>query len=109
MNLVLSSPNFTSVYNPDFIKFRRKYIQTYGAIPSNDDGAIPSNEARQGYEFMLFVGHMLSKYGVYFQKGFEQESFIRGNLVKGYNFQGSNNNQTFPFIKFKNGELVPTE
>lgn len=101
LHIVMAAPNFASAYNPDFIRFRKKYIQMYGVIPSY--------YARVGYEFTLFTGHMLGKYGVYFQKGFEQESFIRGNLVKGYGFQQSNNNQAFSFIKFRNGELAVAE
>jgi hypothetical protein len=107
LRLVMAAPNFTSLHNPDFIRFRKKYLQTYGVIPSYYD--LPSSYARIGYEFMLFAGHMLGKYGVYFQKGFEQETFIRGNLVNGYSFQQAHSNQVFPFIKFSNGELAPTE
>jgi len=113
LRIVMAAPNFTSVNNPEFLRFRRNYIQQYGVIPSHYDpvGAakFTNINARIGYEFMLFVGHMLKTYGVYFQRGFERESFIPGNLVKGYNFQNTNNNQAFPFIKFRNGELIVAE
>src|SRR6478736_6963316 len=89
LGIVLASPNFTSVFNPDYLRFRKKYIQVFGIVPSN--------YAKIGYEFTLFIGNMLGKYGVYFQTGFEKEGLIRGSLVKGYNFQQSHSNQLFPF------------
>ena len=101
LRLVMTAPNFTPANNRELILFRKKYIQIHGVIPSN--------YAKMGYEFTLFAGHILQQYGVYFQNGFETETFIPGNLVKGYNFQQAHSNQLFSFIRFRNGELILAE
>jgi tetratricopeptide (TPR) repeat protein len=99
--IVLAAPNYTSLGNPNYRRFVRKFIRTHGRVPSD--------YAKMGYEFMLLMGNQLKKYGVYFQEGLNEQEVIPGVLNEGYNFQFSRNNQLIPFIRFEGGELKVIE
>lgn len=96
--VVLAAPNFTRTDNPYYRAFVKKFIRTHGRMPSA--------YAKMGYEFMLFAGKQLKKSGVYFQEGMNQEQFIPGQLVEGYNFQLSRDNQHIPFVRFKKDKVL---
>jgi hypothetical protein len=96
--IVLYSPNFTSLMNPHYKAFVRKFISTHTRIPGN--------AAKLGYEFMLFVGNQLKQHGVYFQEGISKPGKIPGYLTEGFNYENSRDNQLIPFVKFEKGQLV---
>ena len=96
--VVLTSPNFSSSNNPYLKAFTKKFIKTHGRAPTT--------YAKYGYEFMLFIGNRLKKDGVYFQDGLNATNFIKGNLVEGYNFQFSHDNQLVPFVRYEDGKMV---
>jgi len=98
LGIVLASPNYTAISNRDYLAFVRKFVRVHGRNPSN--------YAKLGYEFMLFTGQQLKKNGVYFQDALNRESFVKGTLVEGYNFQSTHDNQIVPFVKFEKGQLV---
>lgn len=101
LGMVLAAPNFTSLSNPYYKAFVKKYLQTHGVMPSS--------YAKLGYELMLFTGHSLKKYGVYFQDQFSKQDKFPGYLSEGYQYQFSQDNQLVPFIHFQAGELVLIE
>lgn len=98
LGIVLSSPNFTSASNPYYKAFVKKYIGTCGQFPSSS--------AKLGYELMMFLGHSLHKYGVYFQEAFIKEAILPGYLSQGFSYQFNHDNQLIPFVGIKRGELV---
>jgi tetratricopeptide (TPR) repeat protein len=98
VGVILSSPNYSSLTNPSYIAFRKNYIQKHGTLPSL--------YARTGYEFMLFLGRTLYKYGIYFQEDLARSGFIPGTLGLGSNYPGTRDNQIVPFIKFNDGQLI---
>ena len=106
LNIVLTGPNFTAGTNKWYKAFQKKFIQTHGRVPST---AAYTNYAKLGYDFMLFTGHALKKYGVYFQEGLKKEKWVPGFLTAGYDFQQSRDNQNIPFIGFQRGTLVVLE
>lgn len=96
LGIVLHSPNFTAPGNANYKAFVRKFIKTHARIPSN--------AAKLGYEFMLFIGHQLKDNGVYFQDGLSKATNIPGYLTEGFNYGPAHDNQLVPFIRFKNGQ-----
>jgi hypothetical protein len=102
LGVVMFASNFTSpehnLYNYFLQKFTRTHGRTTSTLPYTD-------YAKVGFDFMYFAGHMLKKYGVYFQEGFNKGE-IPGYLTEGYDFQFSRDNKHVPFIRFKSGQLV---
>jgi tetratricopeptide (TPR) repeat protein len=96
--IVMAAPNFVVAGNPYLLPFVRKFARTHGRTPSQ--------YARMGYDFMLFAGNQLKKNGVYFQEGMNKETFMKGYLAGGYNYQFSRDNQYVPFIRFKDGKAI---
>jgi hypothetical protein len=96
--VIVAGPNTTLGTNRYYPLFFKKFIKVHGRIPST--------YAKIGYEFMLMVGRQLKDNGVYFQQGMNNKSFIPGNLVQGYNFQLSHDNQFVPFVHYKYGKIA---
>jgi tetratricopeptide (TPR) repeat protein len=101
LKIVLTSPNFVAMNNPNYRKFENKFINLHGRPVSN--------VARMGYEFMLFLGQQLKTNGVYFQQGLNEAGILQGYLSQGFNYANSRDNQVVPFITFKKGELILVE
>ena len=101
LRVTLASPNFVIPNNASYAAFRKKFVKTHGQLPSQ--------YARIGYEFMEFMGRALSQNGVYFQEGLNQRGYVAGLFGEGYNFQNSRDNQYVPFVRFKEGVLVPVK
>lgn len=96
--ITLASPDFYSLTNPEYIAFRKQYILRHGTLPTF--------YARTGFEFIMFIGHALHKYGVYFQQGLTTAGAVPGTIGEGYNYPGTRDNQLVPFVQFQNGELI---
>jgi hypothetical protein len=101
LRVTLASPNFVLSDNSNYQQFRKKFVAKHGQLPSL--------YARMGYEFMEFVGRTLFQNGVYFQEGLNQTSYVPGFFGEGYNFQNARDNQYVPFVRFKEGMLVPVK
>ncbi len=95
--IVLASPNYIDTSSPHYLAFAKKYVRTHGQAPSS--------YAALGYDLMMFAGHSLKKYGVYFQDAFVKETLLPGYLSQGYSYENSHDNQQVPFVKFVEGEL----
>lgn len=106
LNIVLTAPNFSSGSNKWYKAFQKKFIREHGRISST---SAYTNYAKLGYDFMLFTGYALKKYGVYFQEGLAKERWVPGFLTSGYDFRKSRDNQNIPFIGFDHGTLVVIE
>lgn len=98
LHLTMAAPTFTSLSNPNYLTFRKRFIAHHGTLPSEF--------SRIGFEFMWYVGHNLKKHGVYFQEGVAEEAFVPGFLFRGYDFSSAHTNQFVPFIHFENGQLT---
>jgi hypothetical protein len=103
LNIALAAPGFSSRTNPWYQAFTQSFIRSHGRTPGY--GAY-SNYAKLGYEFMLFAGHALKKYGVYFQEGLAREKQVPGYLTSGFDYSTGRDNAYVPFIKSVDGELV---
>jgi hypothetical protein len=103
LRIILAAPNYTDSNNNWYKAFQRRFIKTYGRSSSF---SAYTNYAKTGYDFMLFVGHALHKYGVYFQEGLMKESWAPGFLTEGYDYTNSRDNQLVPFIRFEGGKPV---
>lgn len=102
LKIVMFASNYTSAANPVYADFQRRFIRKHGRVST---GNPYSDYAKLGYEFMLFIGHLLQRYGVYFQDALNQQKFP-GYLTEGYDFQHARDNQLVPFVMFKEGSLV---
>ena len=101
LGIVMTAPNYVSMSHPHRKEFARKYMRTYGKVPSN--------LSKLGYELMLFFGNQLKTNGVYFQDGLNKAENLPGYLSQGFKYQNSRDNQSVPFVKFKGGVLTLIE
>jgi hypothetical protein len=97
MRIMLAAPGFVPPDNPRYVAFMRSYLTRYGKLPSV--------YARQGFEFMMFAGQALHRYGKYFQQGLQAEEFTTGWFNGQYSYKGARDNQAFPFVRFRSGVL----
>lgn len=104
LHVMFLAPTYTPLRQPSFVDFRRKFIRTHGSFPSQY-----MNYSKLGYDFMMFTGHALQKYGVYFQEGLIRDGLLPGWLTKGYRLTNHRDNQEVPFIYFHHGELNSIE
>lgn len=104
LHIMLAAPNYSLFSGQNYLEFRRNFLKKHGTFYDKY-----YNYARIGYEFMTFVGHALSRYGVYFQDGLAETEDIPGYLTPGFNYHGSRDNQKVPFAFFKEGELKIVE
>lgn len=104
LHVMFAAPNFTPVNAPAFVTFRKKYIKTHGSFPPEY-----LNYTKIGYDFMMFTGRAMHKYGVNFQEGLAKDGLFPGWLTKGYKLSANRDNEEVPFIYFRNGELVAVD
>ncbi len=97
--VILAAPNFCSPNSPTFLQFNAAYI--------NKHGVIPSDSAIKGYEMMMNIGRAMQVYGTHFQDGLLNGGTFPGVLTAGYLLQPTRDNGLVPFVKFREGQLVP--
>ena len=91
---------------PNYIDYSRRYPRQVGIDTFRSDfydqfAQYPNTHACTGYEMMLFLGHMLAQYGVYFQKHWTQD-FYRGAIFDGITYGGlHHDNQHVPILGFQ--------
>lgn len=100
LHILLAAPNFTSINNPAYLDYRRKFIRKHGTFSQDY-----FSYAKIGFEFMMFVGQSLNRSGVYFQQAFDPNK-MDGYLYDGFNFHEARDNQHIPFIFFNRGQLT---
>ncbi len=104
LHVMFAAPNYTPLRQPKFVAFRKSFMKSHGSFPSEY-----RNYNKYGYDFMMFIGMALKKYGVYFQEGLSKDGLMPGFLTRGYKLSARHDNEELPFIYFRNGELVPVE
>jgi len=104
LHVMFAAPTYTPIFNNSYLSFRKKFIKTRGAFPQEY-----VNYSKLGYDFMMFTGKALKKYGTYFQDGLLKDGLFPGWLSKGYQLSKMRDNLEVPFIYFKNGELTQIE
>ncbi len=96
IGVMLMAPRFR--YHQDAItEFRTNYTRRFNTLPSEF--------CYEGYDAMYFLGKTLFKYGIYFQKFFEEDETFPSRFHMGYNYYNANDNQVVPIITFKDSEL----
>ncbi|CAN5462699.1 hypothetical protein BH09BAC3_BH09BAC3_15840 [soil metagenome] len=104
LHVMFTAPTYTPSNASAYVTFRRKFIKTRGAFPQDY-----INYSKLGFDFMMFAGHALKKYGTYFQDGLLRDGLFPGGLSKGYRLSPVRDNLEVPFIYFRNGELTQLE
>ena len=90
----------------------RKYINLNSEISNfikdkvvNSYGEVPSDNLFIGFGLINMIGKIIGKYGNYFQFGLRNESFIQGDVFKGFQYDYMNDNQFVPILKIIDSEL----
>ena len=104
LHVMFAAPNYTPLKQPKFAEFRRNFIKSHGYYPEDY-----KNYFKYGYDFMMFVGQALKKYGIYFQEGLSTSGLMPGVFTRGYKLSPRHDNEEVPFVYFKHGELIPVE
>lgn len=104
LHIMFAAPNYTAYTDPAFLNFRKAYIRTHGAFPPEY-----MNYTKVGFEFMMIIGRALKTHGVYFQEGLMKTGPVPGYLTRKFHFSTDRDNVGFPFVYFRNGDLIPVE
>lgn len=80
--------NFVDKEDIEVAEFKRKYYDTYGAIPTN--------EAYEGYDMMLYIGRAMVEHGSGFQFNMNQDSkgLLQSTIALYPKYQGDDENIT---------------
>ena len=87
-------------------EFREKYVSAYLTNPIKEDRL---GDAYIGYDITVTFGRLLQQHGKYFQVGLKRKGLIRGELTDSFNYRLSNDNRFIPFLKVRDGIIVPRE
>lgn len=90
---------------PNYIDYAREGIYHFRNLFYKQFAQYPNHYACIGYEMMLFLGRMLNKHGVYFQKHWHNQPYpgvIFGDTV----YDACHDNQQVPIIKFHENRFV---
>ena len=90
---------------PDHIDYQREGIYEFRSHFYEQFAQYPSYYACQGYDVMLFLGHMLDQYGVYFQK-YWQTQFYPGAIFEGATYGVHHDNQHVPILQLRKSTFV---
>jgi hypothetical protein len=104
LNIMFAAPNYTAYSDSSFLNFRKAYIRSHGAFPPEY-----MNYTKVGFEFMMIIGRALKTHGVYFQEGLINAGPVPGYLTRKFHFSAARDNAGFPFIYFRQGDLIPVE
>lgn len=92
--------------SPEYIEYASDTVKAFRSEYIKRRNIVPSIFSYQGYDMMLFFGKLLGEHGTFFHQALHQQPPVRGKILSGYNYQGSNDNQYIPLIKFQNARLV---
>ena len=96
-NLCFVAPDYIDYKKEGISKFRNSFYDLFSQYPTP--------YACTGYEMMLFLGHMLAKHGVYFQKYWKKQ-FYSGSIFEGVYYGVYHDNQHVPIVRFKKDQFV---
>lgn len=96
--VAFASPNYNPLSKSGPSVFRMEYIKKHSALPSDN--------AKMGYELMMNLGRAMGKYGNYYQDQLMKAGVMEGVLTPGYLLQPLRDNGLVPFVSFVSGELV---
>ena len=96
-HVVFAAPNYCATDNSSYHRFRKKYLDHHGVLPSNYAG--------KGYEMLIVLGYAIHQYGSYFQDGLLLNGAVKGILAPGFWLQSSRDNGLIPFVSFEHGTL----
>lgn len=94
LGITMLAPDYIDFTSDSYLQLERAYIR--------DHHELPSRFVVAGYDCMLFLGHCLANYGVYFQEHFRTSVIRDAGLRRGYDFRTGNDNQYIPLIWFEN-------
>jgi hypothetical protein len=97
LNIMMSAPGYNEVLSSEFLRFRKRY--------SEFTGTVPSPISKTGFECMMFIGQSLQQWGSGFVEGLTDTDTLKGVLGRTYQLSESRCNKTVPFVVFKDGVL----
>ena len=90
---------------PDHIDYKKEGIYDFRSNFYDQFAQYPTYYACKGYDMMLFLGHMLSQHGVYFQKHWTKQ-FYPGAIFEGAAYGLHHDNQHVPIVQLQNDTFV---
>ena len=97
LNAYIFAPTYLDKTTSSYKYFESKYEDKYNSPPSLNSCI--------GYETILLLGKLLSRYGDHFQNDFTNQS-MDGYLFGKYQLNNRNDNQHIPIVKFEDSELI---
>jgi hypothetical protein len=90
---------------PDYIDYTKAGIHEFRSSFYDRFAQYPTTYACIGYDMMLFLGHMLARYGVYFQQHWTKESHPR-SIFESAAYGIHHDNQQVPIVQFRKDRFV---
>jgi hypothetical protein len=97
LNIILTAPGFVDINNPNLEAINNFIISNFHSAPNKYDYL--------GYEILMYLGHMLGKYGSPFVFGLKNEGFYKGKIYYGINYSDGRDNNIVPIIEFIDGNF----
>ncbi|MGI2256989.1 hypothetical protein ACRRVD_00110 [Candidatus Cardinium hertigii] len=92
--------------SPNYIDYSRAALSIFRKIFFEKNATKPNEKSYIGYEMMLFFGRMLSDYGTYFQKKWEN-MYYSGVIFQGVSYGKHHANQHIPVLRFAKDKFIP--
>ena len=90
---------------PAHVDYAKASLHTFRTAFYAQFAAYPSYHACLGYEMMLFLGRMLARHGVYFQKHWG-EGCYSGAIFDGFVYGTRQDNQCVPIVQLPNAAIA---
>jgi len=97
LHIMMSSPEYTDVFSPEYQLFRKRYVNNFGVLPTTF--------AKIGFESMMFIGKALKEFGTGLLPSLQQSPELPGSLGRLYHYPEAQCNKQVPFVHFEYGEL----
>jgi ABC-type branched-subunit amino acid transport system substrate-binding protein len=92
--------------HPEYVAYVSDTVKAFRGNYIKRRNIVPSLYSYQGYDMMMFFGKQLIEHGTFFHQALHQQSPVKGKILAGFNYLGSNDNQYVPLIKFQDAKLI---
>ena len=90
---------------PSYVDYRRESVYAFREQFYDQFGKCPTYYACTGYDMMLFLGRMLGRYGVYFQRYWGDKCYV-GDIFSGVSYGQCYDNQYVPIVSLQGNSFV---
>lgn len=92
---------------PEFVNQESDTVREFNRQYLSQTNLIPSIYSYQGYDLMVYFGHMLAQHGTQFSVDLHRAPIAKAPTLSGFDYTNSNINRFVNLLKFEQSKLVP--